>query len=48
MHCARHNIFFQGKKCQKCIDKESPYLYSRDEVPDTKEWARYVRLGWVL
>ncbi len=48
MHCSRHNIWYQGSKCQRCINKLPPYRYSRDEVADPNEWARFRRLGWTL
>jgi len=46
MYCQVHCCWYAGKKCKKCIFKEPPYLRSRDEVADPKEWARYVRMGW--
>lgn len=46
MHCPKHNSFYQGARCQKCIDKEPPYRYSRAEVADPDEWKSYEKMGW--
>jgi len=47
MFCYKHNTFYRGSKCQMCIDKKPPYKYSRNEIADPDEWARFCRLGWV-
>lgn len=47
MFCHMHNYWYQGAKCSKCLAREKPYLYSRDEVADPDEWAVLERKGWV-
>lgn len=46
MFCHKHNTFYSGAKCEKCITDEPPYLYTRDEVADPDEWRRFRRRGW--
>ncbi len=45
--CIKHNHWYHGAKCDKCIDKLPPYKYSRDEVADPHDWKRFVNKGWV-
>lgn len=46
-YCVVHCIWFEGKICPMCVDKEPPYLRTRNEVADPNEWKRFVRRGWV-
>jgi len=48
MYCELHCCWYQGKKCKKCINREPPYLRTRDEIADPNEWKRYVRMGWTV
>lgn len=46
MFCKIHWHWYQKAKCDKCVNKEKPYIRTRDEVADPNEWARFKRLGW--
>lgn len=46
MFCAKHNQWYNGVRCDKCLAGEPPYRYVRDEIADPNEWARYERMGW--
>jgi len=47
MYCHKHCCFWNGTKCEKCVAGDGPYLRCRNEVADPKEWAKYVKWGWV-
>ena len=46
-YCQKHCSWFSGHKCEKCINKEPPYLRTREEVADPDEWKLFVRNKWV-
>jgi len=46
MYCPKHAHWYSGRKCEKCIAGEEPYLRMREEVANPDEWKRYKRRGW--
>ena len=46
-YCKKHTCWYDEAKCQKCVDKEPPYLRSKCEVANPKLWKLYVQKGWV-
>ena len=47
MYCQKHCHWYNGFKCDMCVDNEPPYLRSRDEVADPQDWKFFVKKGWV-
>ena len=47
IYCTKHCCFYYVAKCPKCEAGDEPYLRTRDEVANPKEWAMFVKRGWV-
>jgi len=47
IYCQVHCIWYGGKICPMCANKEPPYLRTREEVANPNDWKIFVRRKWV-
>lgn len=47
MYCEKHCFWHECHRCPKCLVNLPPYLRTRDEVADPREWRIFVRRRWV-